>query len=249
MARPSTLSGPRWVLQPHKRRSLVCFVFFFVFVFVSFCFLLIPREFLACKERNYLTTKKKAWCSKCTTCHRCGAQVGPGSDCSKLSVITGRVQIKECSDRLRDMTAIASSDVSATSAVATLASKPTPVHLFPLLQQLLALFQAFNSAVQPPHQLTMLPSKKRKRKQDDESQASAILLGERNEYTYYENQEEESACDEGEGQPGPVKRQKRGRHNNIKLALSDLHCHHCGETDTPEVRAWILDPSRRQDVA
>lgn len=155
-------------------------------------------------------------------------------------------QIKDCSDRLRDLTSIATV-TAATAAAETSSSSSTPA-LFPLLQQLLSLFHTFNSSVQPAatqqHQACSSTSapvllKKRKTEQvDDESNDNAAMVVVKHEC---DEKGDESECN-SDGQQSSAKRQKRVRRVKAKPEPGNLRCFHCGETDTPEWRRGPAGP-------
>lgn len=137
-------------------------------------------------------------------------------------------QIKDCSDRLHDLTTIA----TVTSTAAPEAAPPTPA-LFPLLQQLLSLFHTFNSAVQPtPENASTASGQKRKleRQEDSDVAETAGMLVVKHEHA------EESEPHDSQ------KRQKRARRTKAKPEMANLRCLHCGETDTPEWRRGPAGP-------
>jgi hypothetical protein len=113
--------------------------------------------------------------------------------------------------------------------------------LFPLLQQLLSLFHTFNTSVQPTaaaqhHQASspvLLKKRKIEQVDDDDTEtagAAAMVV------VKSESEENESGAD------GPAKRQKRVRRGKAKPEPGNLHCFHCGETDTPEWRRGPAGP-------
>jgi hypothetical protein len=155
-------------------------------------------------------------------------------------------QIKDCSDRLRDLTSIATVTAAA-SATPETAPSSAPA-LFPLLQQLLSLFHTFNSSVQPEPQqqqqsttsTVVLQLKKRKIEQPDDSNGIATTIIKR-ECDDKGDESESNTGDCGHRQ-GPTKRQKRARRSKVKSELTNLRCFHCGETDTPEWRRGPAGP-------
>lgn len=145
-------------------------------------------------------------------------------------------QIKDCSDRLRDLTSIATVTASAATHTPEAATSSSAPALFPLLQQLLSLFHTFNSSVQPTQQ-TSTAVLKRKIEQPDDPEASAAMPMIKRECDGKSEREIESADAQG-----PPKRQKRMRRGKAKPELANLRCFHCGETDTPEWRRGPAGP-------
>lgn len=130
-------------------------------------------------------------------------------------------QIKECSDRLRELTAT---------------SNPAPepeTSLLPLLQRLLGLFNAFNSSVYPPPPSSTLFIGKKKRKA--EHFADLLVKGENNLV-----KSNSKASQRTHSEAIVVKRQKTRRSKPGSIA--NLRCHHCGERDTPEWRRGPAGP-------